>query len=102
MKFQNMELTVHNAGAFQDGSPCIELYCEDGPYARISFCANDGENVFPASKDCIWLKDWSENEEIARFLLDENYLELTGKRIPQAFVVYKEARITTKLKQIMK
>jgi hypothetical protein len=82
-------------GSFRDGSPVLELYSESGePYARISFYAhNDGEG-YPASPGCFWLKDWSENEDIAKFLLAEGYVKLTGREIPYAgFVTYKEAKL---------
>jgi hypothetical protein len=102
LEFNNMNLQVVNMGAFEDGSPCIELHDQFEPYARISFCAHDGTNVFPASSGCIWLKDWSENVDIAQFLIEEGYVELTGKQIPQQFVTYKEARITDKLQDLIK
>jgi hypothetical protein len=102
LEYKNMLLQVINMGAFEDGSPCIELHDQFEPYARISFCAHDGKNVFPASAGCIWLKDWSENKDLAEFLIQENYVEFTGKQIPQQFVVYKEFRITDKLKELIK
>lgn len=102
INFKNMNLTVVVPGKFEDGSLCIELHDEFEPYARISFCAHDGVNVFPANEGCVWLKDWSENTELAAFLLQEGYLELTGEQIPQPFVTYKQARITNKLKTLIK
>ena len=42
---------------------------------------------------CFWLKDWSENDEIARQLIDEGYIELTGATVRTGFVVAKEARL---------
>lgn len=102
MRYKNMNLKAYVLGQYQDGSMCIELQDDKGNYAMcISFCAPDGEGIFPADENCIWLKDWSENKEIASFLLEEGYVELTGKEIPQQFVTYKEVRITDKLRDII-
>ena len=101
LEFKKMNLQVINMGAFEDGSPCIELHAQSGREVRISFCAHDGTNVFAASPGCIWLKDWSENVDIAQFLIKEGYVELTGKQIPQQFVTYKEAKITDKLSKLI-
>lgn len=99
--FKGRKLTVQIPGEFEDGSECIELYEIDGCYARISFCAHDGVNVFPASAGCIWLKDWSENEDLAAFLIAEGYFEFTGKEIPSQYVTYKEAKATEKFKKLV-
>lgn len=101
LEYKNANFIVVNMGFFEDGSSVIELHDQFEPYARISFCAHDGREVFPASKGCIWLKDWSENEDLAAFLLKEGYVELTGRQIPQQYVVYKEARLTDKLKNLI-
>jgi hypothetical protein len=92
--FRNEEFTLDVIGQFEDQSPALQLTQADGgPYARISFCAHDGSSTFPATEGCFWLKDWSENEEIAKHLLAEGLVELTGREIPAGFVTYKEAKL---------
>ncbi len=99
--YKGKEYLVSVPGKFEDNSMCIELIEGYETYARLTFCAHDGTNVYRASEGCVWLKDWSENEDLAAFLVAEGYFEFTGKEIPQQFVVYKEARITDKLAKLI-
>lgn len=47
-------------------------------------------------KGCFWLKSWSENTEIANFLIEEGLIELTGKTAKTGFALAYEARLTQK------
>jgi hypothetical protein len=87
---------------YQTGVPGIQAMTGFYPFAVLSFNASDecGYTIHP-DKGCIWLKDWSENAEIAKFLLDNEYVSLTGKQIPAGFVVYKEAKVESKLLDIL-
>lgn len=99
ISYKNKKLELVIEGNFKDGSPSIVLNEKYETYACLTFCAHNGFETFSANEGCVWLKDWSENEEIAKFLVKEGYFEFTGREIPQNFVVYKEARITEKCKK---
>lgn len=87
---------------YKTGVPGIQVMTGFHPFAVLSFNASDeaGETLYP-EEGCIWLKDWAENAEIAKFLLDNGYVSLTGKQIPAGFVVYKEAKVEDKLLNIL-
>lgn len=94
-------VTFHEV-KYYDGVPGIQVIADHEPFAVLSFNASDenGYTIHP-DKGCIWLKDWSENAELAKFLLDNGYVSLTGKQIPAGFVVYKEAKVEDKLLDIL-
>lgn len=45
------------------------------------------------SKGHFWLKDWSENEPVVKYLLASGFIHLTGRTCPTGFVEAKEARL---------
>jgi hypothetical protein len=59
------------------------------PYATLSVKLAQAD----PEPGCFWLKDWSENEPIAKHMLDRGLLELTGRTCITGFVVAKEARL---------
>ena len=91
--FKNETFTIQEQGRFPDGSPKLVMFDEDGiPYATLTHFAGDNTMTIPASKGCFWLRNWSENEEIAQFLIDKGIMEYTGNEVPLQFVTYKEAK----------
>jgi hypothetical protein len=72
------------------GGIAVTATCEDGsPYATLSVNM-DGHLPNPG---CFWMKDWSENEVLARSVMDAGLVELTGRTLATGFVVAKEARL---------
>lgn len=54
------------------GGTAVEAWCEDGPYATISVNIPDAA---PLPKGQFYLKNWSENEEIAQAMIAEGIIE---------------------------
>lgn len=63
---------------------------EGAPYATLSVNLPQ-----PPAPNCFWLKDWSENEDVALAALAAGVVELTGRRQQSGFVEAKEARLVT-------
>lgn len=69
----------------------VELVSSDGePYAMVS--VNVPESAELAS-DEFFLKDWSENEPVAKALVDMGAIIPTGKRTSSGFIVAKSYKI---------
>ena len=101
IKFNNFNL-IPSLSHYAHNKNVAALYlldAEDGqPYCVLSV---NMEGYVP-DKGCIWLKSYSENEDIAVFMLNEGYLELTGKALQGPYVVIPEARMTEKLLKLLK
>lgn len=61
---------------------------EGMPYATLSVNLPQ-----PPAPGCFWLKDWSENEDVALAALAAGIVTLTGRRQQVGFVEAKEARL---------
>ena len=87
-KFDGETLKIRKSTYQNNGASAVFVECEDGePYAILS-CNLEAK---PAN-GCFWLKDWSENEPIAKALLKSGVIELTGRAVSSGFVLVKEAR----------
>ena len=65
---KNMELSVHIDRYKHENQPVINLTSVDGePYFTASTCLSDPGVVLP--KDCVWVKDYGENEGITGVLI---------------------------------
>lgn len=99
--FNNHKLVPRTSFYSQDKN-VTALYlldAEDGqPYCVLSV---NMEGYVP-DEGCIWLKSYSENEDIALFMISEGYLELTGKVLQGSYVNVPEARMTEKLLNLLK
>ena len=82
-----LELSFHKYG---NGRPAIELICDDGgPYATATVNMVD---AMPA-KDCVFIKDYSENEGMLDSLVKAGVVEPTGVMVRAGFVRVPEARL---------
>lgn len=68
--FQNEHLTMVPT-TYHDGNLAIQIYAENGPYARLS--VNLPDRRLP--DHAFWLKDWSDNAPIAEYLKTYGYIE---------------------------
>lgn len=86
-------------------------HCNEDVILRFGFYANnttaiqafrlDGEPMFKATvaldekptKDCVFLKGWSENEGIPEALVKAGIVELTGRKIKVGYCEAIEARL---------
>lgn len=100
INFKGFNLLV-DIGKYQiDGTSSLRLIdASDGiPYCVLS----SRLDVMPSSEDHIWLKNYSENVDIAQFMIDEGYLELTGNKqtytYPTHMISFPEVKFTQKLK----
>lgn len=65
-------------GTYVDGSPAIDLLCEDGdPLARATVCL---ESISPET-GCVLIKEWSENAGMVKALTEAGVIEPTGKAV---------------------
>lgn len=65
-------------GTYVDGSPAIDLLCEDGdPLARATVCL---EGTLPGA-GCVLIKEWSENAGMVKALTEAGVIEPTGMAI---------------------
>lgn len=72
----------------------VEVYDEFGaPYARLSVCLVDAPEL--PTPDHFWLKDWSENREIADALIAAGRIAIDSRIPPvqSGFVAVKAARL---------
>ena len=74
---------------FLDGSPAITLMDEEGPVTRVSVLLERN----PASPDCFWIKEWSENVGLTSQLLDLGLIQMTGRTTTSGFVEVHEAHL---------
>lgn len=85
------EVTIKAPGAYGNGQSAYILEGEPDGFpeevARITVAL-----PLPPAEGCIWVKDWSENEGLARQLVAEGLIELTGRFQPSGFVNALEAR----------
>lgn len=103
IKYKGKEYKLVTRGNFKDGSPIIELVDENyETYAIVSFFAHNGKESHPAPEGNFWLKNWSENEELAEFLIKEGIFNWAGLGVKGEFVDYRLATITSKGKRLIK
>jgi hypothetical protein len=90
VKLDNGELLTLEVEAYQkNGVMAVVASNLDGQrYAVVSV---NMEQADP-EPGCFWLKDWSENQELAAALLRQGVIELTGRICITGFVQAKEAR----------
>lgn len=81
---------VLNIGRYANKRPAIQLETLDGdPYATATV---NLPNDTPA-KDCVFIKDYSENEGMLTWLVENKIVAPTGRILPSGFVVIPEARL---------
>lgn len=69
----------------------VELVSTDGePYAMVSVNVEESAQLPP---DEFFLKDWSENEPVAKALIEMGAVIPTGKRTASGFIVAKSYKI---------
>lgn len=96
MKFKGETLTI-NLVKYRTNVLGIQLMCDEGAFATLSV----NLEVKP-SEGCFWLKAWSENEELAKFMLDNGYVELTGKVAQAGYADAYEAKLTNKAQEFIR
>ena len=74
---------------YTNGRVCLSLWAEDGPFCKVTTnCPevhlNEGE---------VLVKDWSENEPIAKALVEQGVLIPTGREVSSGFVFPMVARL---------
>jgi hypothetical protein len=74
------------------GNGTVALMAKDEQGMRYATVSVNIPEELP-SAGCFWLKDWSENEEIAAALLAQGVIALTGRVCRTGFVTAKEARL---------
>lgn len=82
------------------GATAIFLVCMDPDEAGEPYCTLSVNLDTPPSEGCFYLKDWSENEEIAQWFLREGLIEMTGAFKLTGHVEAHEVRITPKLEAL--
>ena len=93
MKFQNYNLKFNKAKYGNNVLAIQVMDTEDGaPYAILSVNMADQD----PSDGCFWMKTWSENEELSKFVVQAGYVELTGKIIQAGYAYAYEAKLTKK------
>lgn len=86
---ETLKLTVVREKYAVGGSDRIELWCEDGPYCVLS--TNLPEYPLPEGE--FWVKDWSENEAIADFMLRQGIIVPIDRAVVQTgFVIVWSAK----------
>lgn len=76
--------------AYVSGSPRVRLIAQGKtPVATLSCNAER-----TSGRDCFWLKDYAENEELADELIQRGYLEETGRCCSKGSVEISEVRLT--------
>ncbi len=90
MKYKN-EILSFSKVQYQNGVLGIQVMCQEGPFATLS--TNLG--VKP-SEGCFWLKSWSENQQLAEFMVSNGYVVLTGKVAQAGYADAYEAKLTEK------
>lgn len=93
--FRYKEYVLHFSFAkYRTGGLAVLLTDNDGPFTTLSVNVEGVE----LQEGCFLLKAWSENEEIAKFLIDNGYIELTGRGVECGYSMAYEARLTDKAK----
>lgn len=83
------------------GATAIFLVCMDPDEAGEPYCTlSVNMDLKPPAEGCFWLKDWSENEQIAEWFIKEGLVERTGRFMPSGFVTVHEVTITPKLEAL--
>lgn len=83
-------LTLRSTKYQKGGGLAVEVVDEDGaPYARLSVNLEEEQ----PSPGHFWLKDWSENEPVAKAALEAKVIALTGRMARTGFVAAKEAKL---------
>ena len=74
---------------YERGGQAIIACCKNGDiFTVLSVCLDT-----PPQKNCFWLKNYSENEDIAKFMLAEGLVRLTGRTMESGFVTIPEAKL---------
>lgn len=83
-EFNGETLTLDMSKFYRDGTPAIQIFCEDGePFATLTVSVDHRLLLKPGQ---FIVKTWSENEPIAKALLAAGAFKDTGERIPTGFV----------------
>jgi mannose-6-phosphate isomerase-like protein (cupin superfamily) len=69
-----------------NGALAVELMDDEGPYATVSTNLPESADL---PKDEFFLKNWSENEELAKQLIQKNIIIPTGKRASMGAMSFK-------------
>lgn len=69
----------------------VELMDDEGSYAMVSVNVPESATL---PQDEFFLKDWSENEELAKQLVEKGIILPTGKRTASGFIVAKSYKIS--------
>lgn len=88
-KFRKSTIKVETHRVYGNGRMAVQLTEEGMPYCTLSVNIEEAE----LAEDCFWLKDWSENEEIAKHMLENALIILTGRTYRTGFVTAKEAKL---------
>lgn len=85
-------------GKYSNGRLAIKLIdtLDDSPAANATVNISEAD----LADDEIIIKDWSENEGMLEFFVENGLAEDTGKTIPMGFVVANIVKVTDKLKSI--
>jgi hypothetical protein len=85
-KLDLLETKYHN------GNKAVVLNDSEG----YLFCTLSVNLESMPNQDCFWLKDWSENEEIAEYMVSKKIVKLTGRTKATGYVIAKEAILYVK------
>lgn len=66
---------------YRDGRPCLQLMCDEGPYATFSV----NVPTIGLEPGQVAVKTWSENESLREPMLATGLFKDTGIRIPCGF-----------------
>lgn len=97
-----VEVTALLTSTYASGQAAlaVELLWPDAFPERVvvSVCLiND-----PPPENCFWLKDWSENKNLANALIDAGLIEPEGTVCPTGFVLAPACRLTEKGRAVAK
>jgi len=82
-KFRDVDVVI-KIGRYQNGNPALSLIdCEDG----MPYCTCTVNPDITLGDDQVVIKDYSENEGILDFLVKNNIVSLTGKKVAHGYLV---------------
>jgi hypothetical protein len=76
-----------------DNSPALSLYSNDEQGYYMPFLRISVRHAIRPAEGCIWVKDYSENEGMCKWLEENNIAEVTGVKLATGFVELIEMRL---------
>lgn len=85
-------------GAYAGGRLAIQLFCDEGPYAKVTVNLPDQH----LNEDEFFVKDWAEGEPVAQALIDAGWITPTGREVISGFTSPKVFKAAGPLLELIK